>query len=127
MEIIIVATQILIVPLLDQIVERLGQLFFIQLGLTEEVEDEDAIVAPEQVIDVPSKRTFVLTRALNRHLCRLFRLLRPEERNGPADLHVREGARAMVEEHDHLRFDEVAHVSLLVDAAGVEPCADSSS
>ena len=95
--------------------------------MTEEIEDEDAIIAPVQVIDVPSKRPTVLSRALNRHLRRFFGLLRPEERDRPTDLHVREGARAMVEEHDHLRFDEVAHVSLLVDAAGVEPCADSSS
>ena len=127
MEVIIVATQILIVPLLDQIVKGLGKLFFIKLGLTEEIEDEDAIVAPEQVIDVPSKRPTVLSRALNRHLRRFFGLLRPEKRDRPTDLHVREGARAMVEEHDHLRLNEVAHVSLLVDAAGVEPCADSSS
>ena len=94
--------------------------------MTKEVEDEDTIVSPEYVIDVPSKRPLILTCALNRHLRRLFRLLRPEEWDGSTDLHVREGARTMVEEYDHLRLDEVAHVSLLVDAAGVEPCADSS-
>ena len=46
MEVVIVAVDVAVIALLEQVVEALGQLLFIKLGLAEQVEDQHAIIAP---------------------------------------------------------------------------------
>ena len=79
--------------------------------MTQKIEDQYPIVAPEQVIEVPRERPPILTRALDGHLGLLFRFLGPEKRYTAAYLHVREGARVVVKAYDHLSLDKVRYVA----------------
>ena len=75
---------------------------------------------------MPPKCKFILTSVLNGHLTGLFGLLRPKERDRTTDLHVRKCTSTVVEQHYHFSLYEVADVTLLIDAARMEPGTDSS-
>ena len=110
----------LLLSLLKQVVQGLGEPIFFNFLLAQQVYYVDAAISSQQVVKVLFEGQLVQVALLELDLSLRLGLLGPEEGHRAASLQVGEKRLTVVEIYDDLRFYKVRNASVLVDAAGVE-------